>query len=71
MSVYESDPRIAPASIGTYPKRRRPVTVLPPLQPRPVEARYVDFFEGEGRTPVGLPTSLEDESSVAAFSSAR
>ena len=46
MSLYISDPRVHPASIGAYPKRRRPVTVLPPVRSaRPPEPAYADFFE--------------------------
>ncbi|ROP73465.1 hypothetical protein EDF18_2829 [Frigoribacterium sp. PhB107] len=50
MSLYISDPRVHPASIGAYPKRRRPVTVLPPMRSaRPPEPCYADFFDA-GRT---------------------
>jgi len=48
MSLYLSDPRVHPASIGAYPKRRRPVTVLPPMRSvRPPEPSYSDFFAVE------------------------
>ena len=48
MSTYETDPRVRPASIGAYPKRRPPVTDLPPMHSaRPAEPAYADFFEAE------------------------
>jgi len=48
MSLYETDPRVRPASIGAYPKRRPPVTELPPMRSvRPPEPAYADFFEDE------------------------
>ena len=48
MSTYETDPRVRPASIGAYPKRRPPVTELPPMRSaRLPEPAYADFFEVE------------------------
>ena len=50
MSLYETDPRVLPASIGAYPKRRPPVPDLPPMRSvRPPEPAYADFFEVEHR----------------------
>ena len=48
MSLYEKDPRVRPAAIEAYPKRRPPVPALPPMRSvRPPEPAYADFFEGE------------------------
>jgi hypothetical protein len=55
MSIYEADPRVRPATIGAYPKRRRPVTVLPPMRSaRLPEPSYADFFAAESAAVVGL-----------------
>ena len=48
MSLYETDPRVRPAAIAAYPKRRLPVPDLPPMRSaRPPEPAYADFFEVE------------------------
>jgi hypothetical protein len=48
MSLYETDPRVRPAAIEAYPKRRPPVPDLPPMRSaRPPEPAYADFFEDE------------------------
>ena len=55
MSLYEADPRARPVAIGAYPKRRRPLTVLPPMRSvRPPEPSYADFFEVERAVAVAL-----------------
>jgi hypothetical protein len=55
MSLYESDPRVRPASIGAYPRRRRPVTALPPMRSaRLPEPSYADFFAVDQAVAVGL-----------------
>jgi hypothetical protein len=53
MSLYESDPRVRPASIGAYPRRRRPVARTYRAG-RLDEPSYSDFFVTQGVAAVAV-----------------